>query len=232
MGMPTLSVQARSTSETPRNLRAKNTVPCVVYGNEMKNTAIQCDYNQLFKVYVKAGASTLIELDVEGKKVPSLVHDIEFDPISGRIAHVDFYAVNMKKKIEAKVPVRITGVSPAVKEEAGVLVIVRDHFTVHCLPADLPHDIEVNIDSLKAFRDTVLAGAVTLPPGVTIEESPEEVVVTVQEPRKEEVVEPVVAEGAVEGAAPVEGAEAAAIGAKPAAEAKPAAGAKAPSKKE
>lgn len=210
-----LSVQARSSDLSPRQIRAEGKVPCVVYGNEVKNTSLQCDYNQLHKAYAKAGESTLVELDMEGKKVPTIIHSIDFAPVSGRIVHVDFYAVNMKKEIEAHIPVRITGVSPAVRDSAGILVLVHDHLTVRCLPGDLPHDIEVNIDGLAAFYDNVTVGSVVLPKGVTVEGDPEAVLVTVQEPRQEEVVEaaPVAADAAAagaEGAAPAAGAEGAA----------------------
>lgn len=208
-----LSVQARSSELSARQLRVEGKVPCVVYGNEVKNTSLQCDYNQLHKAYAKAGESTLVELDMEGKKVPTIIHSIDFAPVSGRIIHVDFYAVNMKKEIEAHIPVRITGVSPAVRDNGGILVLVHDHLTVNCLPGDLPHDIEVNIDGLAEYYDNITVGSIVLPKGVTVEGDPEEVLVTVQEPRKEEVVEVAPAADAAapaDGAAPAAGAEGAA----------------------
>ena len=236
MDMVALPTLARPSKVSPRNLRREGKVPCVVYGNEVKNTTLCCEYNQLFKVYVKAGESTLVELDMAGKKIPALIHTIDFEPVSGRISHVDFYAVNMKKEIEARVPVRLTGISPAVRDEGGVIVTVYDHLTVRCLPGDLPHDIEIPIDGLLKFNDSILVSQVKIPKGVTVKETHDTLVVTVQEPRKEEVIVPVAAEVPAEGeaaagAVPAEG-EAAAPGAKPAAAgAKPAAPAK-PGKKE
>ena len=224
MDMAVLPTQARPADVSPRNLRREDKVPCVVYGNEVKNTSLCCNYNQLLKVYIKAGESTLVELDMEGKKVPVLIHTIDFEPVSGRISHVDFYAVNMKKEIEARVPVRLTGISPAVRDEGGVIITAYDHLTVRCLPADLPHDIEVPLGVLVKFDDSILVSQIIVPKGVTVKEAADTLIVTVQEPRKEEVIVPVAAAVPAEGeaaATPAEGEAAAAPGAKPAAAAKP-----------
>ena len=71
----------------------------------MKNVSLQCAYNDIYKAYASAGRSTLIDLDADGKKVPVLFHKLQFDPVSDKITHVDFYAVDMKKEIEAEVPI-------------------------------------------------------------------------------------------------------------------------------
>ncbi|PIR49491.1 50S ribosomal protein L25, partial [Candidatus Peregrinibacteria bacterium CG10_big_fil_rev_8_21_14_0_10_54_7] len=105
MDMIPLKVSARDNAFKAKVLRKSNQVPCVVYGNEVKNMSLQCGYNDLFRVYLKAGESTLVDLDFGGKNVPVLFHAVQFDPISDRITHVDFYAVDMKKEIEASVPV-------------------------------------------------------------------------------------------------------------------------------
>lgn len=178
-----LSSQQRDTTQTNNALRKSNLVPCIVYGNETDNVQIMCDYNTLFKVYAKAGESTVIDLDVNGKTLPVLIHAIDFDPVSDRIIHVDFYAVNLKKAIEANVPLHFVGVSPAVKDEGGVLVTIRDHVTVECLPRDLPHAIDVDISAMVEFDVALHVSDIIVPKGVTILDEPDTGIATVQQPR-------------------------------------------------
>lgn len=232
MDMVLLSAQARDVSVAAKAMRRNKQVPCVVYGHDVKNTPIQCDLQALHKAFVSAGESTLVQLDVAGKKVPVLFKDVSFDPVSGNVTHADFYAVNMKEEIETKVPVHVTGESPAVKDLGAILVTPVSEVTVKCLPSDLPHALEVSIASLAQFHDVLTIKDLKLPKGVKILEDEGTVLATVQEPRKEEVVIAAPAEG--EAAAGAEGAAAAAPGAEgaaPAADAKAAEGDKAEKKK-
>jgi large subunit ribosomal protein L25 len=222
-----LPVSKREASENVKTLRREGSVPGVIYGNKTANQAIKCKMKDLHVVYLKAGENTLVEIDIDGTKVPSLIHSVSFEPVSGQYEHVDFYAVDMTKKVKTHVPVVFTGESPAVKGMGGILVTVHDRVTVSCLPNDIPHQFTIDLGVLENFRDSVTIAKLGVPKGVTIEEGAETVIVTVQEPRAEEEVAPV-------GAVPGEGdAAAAADGAAPAAGADgtaPAAGAKADDK--
>lgn len=203
MEMVALTASARTPGLSAKRIRESGAVPCVVYGSEIQSMPAQCEGLALHKAFVKAGESTLVDLEMNGKKIPVLIKSITFDPVSGREVHVDFYAVNMKKEIETTVPVRFEGEAPAVKELGAIFVSAHDHVTVRCLPADLPHDLPVDISTLVAFHDTVKVADLKLPKGVTVMEGADAVLATVQEPRKEEVIETVVA-------APTEGEAAAA----------------------
>lgn len=192
-----LAAQPRSTDRTVNKLRAEGSVPCILYGNEMKNLNLQCAHKELFKAYVKAGESTIVELEIDGKKTPVLFHAIDFHPVTERILHVDFYAVNMKKEIETLVPIHCVDESPAVKDHGGVLVHTHDHVMVRCLPTNLPHALEVSIAGIKEFHDTVTVADIRKPEGVTILEEADIVLATVQEPRRAEAVEAAPAADAV-----------------------------------
>lgn len=214
-----LAVHVREPKEKVNGLRAEGTVPGIVYGN-VKNTLVKCSGKDLQNVHVRAGENTLVEVDLDGKKFPCLIHAISFDPVTSKIEHVDFYAVDMTKKVTAHVPVYITGESPAVKTQGGMIVIVHNQLEVSCLPADLPSGFTVDISTLENFHDTITVASLKVPNGVTLKNSPETVILTVQEPRKEEVIEPAPGTVPAEGTAPAEGAAPTAPGA-----ATPAAGA-------
>jgi len=222
-----LSVSTRTPAQNVKDMRKAGDVPGVMYGNTMKNTPIKCNAKELHGVYVKAGENTLVEVDVEGKKVPCLIHAIAFDPVTSAYEHIDLYAVDMTKKVTTRVPVVFQGECPAVKNHGGVLLTVHSELEVTCLPSDIPESFIIDLTVLENLRDSVTVAKLKVPEGVVITQSPETAIVIVQEPRKEEVIEVVGAPGA-------EGAQAAAgatPGAALAAGAPAAADAKAPAKK-
>lgn len=206
----TLQAASRTAEDNVKDLRRQNRVPGIVYGN-IENAMLHFDEVTLKKVYQKAGESTLVELEVEGKKVPVLFHSIDADPVSDRMIHVDFYAVNMKKEVEADVHIRFEGESPAVVDKSAILVTALDTVTVRCLPANLPHDLPVDLSKLDDFDTTITVADIVVPEGVEILNDKEDVIAIAQEPREEVEEEPVVAEAA-EGATAEGGAEGAAAG--------------------
>ncbi len=206
MDMVRLSTASRDSSVTSRQARRGGQVPCVVYGNNVENESFQCEVVALTKAYTKAGESTLVELDVNGKKLPVLFHEVAFDPMTDLISHVDFYAVDMNKEVETDVAIHFEDDAPAVKE-GGILVTTLDAVTVRCLPKNLPHNLPVSLSSLVAMDSQLTVAAIKAPAGVTILAEPDTVVALIQEPRPEEVVEAAPAADAA--AATAEGAPAA-----------------------
>ena len=210
MDMITLSASARDLGMKSSKLRRSGVVPCVVYGSVDGNLHVQCQERDLHKAFAKAGESTLVELEMDGKKIPVLFKDVTLDPVSDREMHADFYAVNMKQEIETSVPVRFEGESPAVKDQAAIFVVAHDTVRVRCLPADLPHQLTANIAALANFHDVLTVKDLQVPAKVKVMDDESTVIATVQEPRAEEVIVPVVtpeaAAAGTEGAASAEGA--------------------------
>jgi large subunit ribosomal protein L25 len=209
MQMVALQASARSKELSARALRKTGQVPCVLYGNNVQNSTLQCEENAIRRAYEKAGESTLVELEVQGKKIPVLIHALALDPVTDRFEHVDFYAVDMTKQVETHVKIRLDGESPAVKNLAAILVTPLDRVTVRCLPSNLPREVTASLSTLVEIHDSLTVADITVPEGVTIIESPTTVIATVQEQRAEEVVvAPVAADAAAtaDGAVPAEGA--------------------------
>lgn len=193
MDMVALQASARAKDAHIKQMRRAGHVPAIIYGNKADNILIHCEEVSLKKAYTKAGESTLVELDLGEKKLPVLFHAVDFDPVSDRFIHVDFYAVDMKKKVTAEVHIRFEGESPAVKEHGAILVTALHEVEVECLPADLPHDLAIDIAGLKEFRDTLTVANIIVPKGVKILTPAESVIAIAQQPREEEKVEEVVA---------------------------------------
>jgi large subunit ribosomal protein L25 len=120
--------------------------------------------------------------------------------------HVDFLQVDLKEKVEAEVPVELTGESPAEKEAIGTVVQYLNEIKVEALPMDLPEKFIVDTSALSEVDQAILVKDLSVDRSkVDIKTEAEEIVVKVEPPQKEEVVEtPIVAVGA-EGAVPAEG---------------------------
>ncbi len=177
--MITLNAQKRSKADKLDEIRKNGMIPAVVYGAGVENTPISVPAIDFKKVYKQAGETTAITLNIDGKTVSALIHDIQLDPIRGFALHVDFLAVDMKKTIHAHVPLEFTGVSEAVKSGAGVLVKVLHELEVVSLPAEMPHSLAVDISKLATLDDNVFASDIVLPKGVSLVGDQHEVVAAV-----------------------------------------------------
>jgi large subunit ribosomal protein L25 len=182
-----------------KQLRAEGYVPAVLYGSKIKSTPIQIASKPLQKALAQAGGNTLISLQVGDKKpVLALAREVQRDTLRHHILHADFYQVVMTEKITVEVPLVFVGDAPAVKD-GGILVHGLDAVEVQCLPADVPHSIEVDLSSLTEFHSRVAVADLHLPPAVTMLSEPESLVAHIEAPRKaeeeeeEEVVEEAVA---------------------------------------
>ncbi len=174
-------------------LRKKGLIPAVLYGYKTKPLLLEVNYTDFSKIFEKVGESTLLKLEIEGledekekKERTVLIYDISRDPVTDKFNHIDFYQVRMDKPITTEVSLVFEGEAPAVKELDGVLVKNISHLEVKALPANLPHELKVNISSLKTFDDIIHVKDIEVPEGVEILANPDEVVALVTPPRTEE----------------------------------------------
>lgn len=174
------------TGRKVKAIRRAGFVPAVVYGRGLEPLIIQVPLKDFEKVYTEAGESTLVYLDVDSQSYPTIIHDVVKDPISDSLQHADFYKVRLDEKIHAKIPLNFVGESPAVKELAGILVKNVSELEVEGLPQDLPHDIKVDISSLKEFKDQILVKDLKISDKIVIEAKPEDIITLIQEPISEE----------------------------------------------
>jgi len=169
-----------------KTLRKKGLLPAVVYGEGIASQSIVIPALQFERAHAKAGESTLITLDVDGKLYNVLIQDIAHDVLTGAPIHADFYAVRMDKVLRAKVPVEFTGEAPAVKSDAGVLVKVAHELEVEALPKDLPHSLKADLSILMTLGSRMRVKDIVSPAGVIIIAEPEETIALVEAPRSEE----------------------------------------------
>ena len=184
------TIVAKERKEAVEDIRSHGGIPGVVYGPEMTAISISMPYHDFEVLYNTAGESNLIDLSIAGNASPVkvLVQDVQYNPITGRVIHVDFRQINMKREMKAPVQIIFVGEAPAVKGLGGTLVKALSVLNVKCLPQDLVGSIEVDISRLKTFADAIRIADITLPSGITISDSPDTTIAKVLAPLTEDQI--------------------------------------------
>jgi large subunit ribosomal protein L25 len=198
-----------------RRMRADGRLPAIVYGGENDPRCIevnQHDFELLLQHH--RSESMILDLEVDGKKsFKVLLKDVQHDPVSGDVQHIDFVEVSMTKVMRVNVPTKLVGEPVGVSQAGGILEHLLREVTVECLPTDLMEEIEIDVAALE-IGDIIQVGDLQVGDKIKITTDAGIAVASVAAPRLEET--PVVEEGE-EGAEVAEG-EAGAEGEAPAAE--------------
>jgi len=152
-----------------RRLRAKGTIPAVLYGGatvdgKPQATPIAVDPKALMDILRgESGVNTLIGLAVGGEEVKVLMREYQVDPLTRRLLHADFYRIAMDKMLVVKVPVTVKGEAKGIKQQGGLLDIVHREIEVECLPSNIPEHIEVDVTELMLGQAIRLRDVATSP---------------------------------------------------------------------
>jgi large subunit ribosomal protein L25 len=178
--LPATTREVRGSHNKP--LRRQGQVPAVLYGHNVEPRAIVAEARLLHRVWMRAGRTQLVDLTVDGGRAQKvLVREMQLDPRTNRPIHADFFAVNLKEKLTAEVPVVLTGESPAVVDaKVGTLQQLVTTLRVECLPSDLPAQFSVDVSGLTEIDQGVHVREIVLPEGVALVHiDPDELVVKV-----------------------------------------------------
>jgi len=206
MELLVLEAKIRNVDGKAKELRAQNLIPAVCYGRGFKNHSLEVGYQAFRKVFKETGSSQVLNLSIDGQKIPVLVHEVGYNPMTDRFDHIDFLQIDMKIMVTAMVPVEVEGLSPAIKNFNAVVTIVKQEIEVKCLPMDIPHEIKIDVSKLENPGDSFHISDLNLGDKVEILDDPETTLVSisvVEEFKEEEVLVPedLKAETAAEGEA-------------------------------
>ena len=182
-----------------RVLRREGRMPAVLYGPKTEPVLLSVDIKEFETIIKKSSVGqALLNLVIQnGKEItkPAMVKELQTNPVNGNLLHVDFYEIDMQRKIRVMVPVTTTGKSVGV-ELGGLLQIVRREIEVFCLPTDIPEAFEVDITDLD-IGDSVHVEDISLGENVEIQSDVNFTVVTILAPKlvEEEVEEEEEVEG-------------------------------------
>ena len=187
--MPVLKARARK-KEKANALRKEGFIPAVVYGPTIESMALAIGEKDLQSLFSKITRSSRIDLSIkDGKKANKLdvfVKAIQYDPITDKPVHVDFYHPDVGHPLKLHVPLKVVGESPGVKA-GGVLNVLFRTVRVHGLPKDIPHLVTADVSELEVgealrVRDLDFGKVEPLL-------QPERALVTVVAPRRVEIIE-------------------------------------------
>ncbi len=180
--MATVKAQPRDLRARPKALRRRGLVPVVVYGAHLDPVHVVIEQEALQRLFAKVTRSTAVELEVTGgEQYHVFLKDIQLDPLTDRPIHVDMYVPERGRTLEMPVPVRLTGVSPGVKD-GGLLETLHEYIGVRARASKMPPYIEVDISSL-GLNDSLLVEDLPWGEGAEPMVPPDAAVVTVISPR-------------------------------------------------
>jgi large subunit ribosomal protein L25 len=192
--MPTqLELQAEPRSvlgKHVRRLRREGIVPANIYGHGASR-AIQAPLRALEHVLAHGGRTGIIAISVDGESQTALMKEVQREPRSGKILHIEFRAVSMEEEVTSVVPLRFVGESSAVTKLDGVMTHPRSEVHITARAGDLPDVIEVDVSALDELDAAIHVSDLPSSSRYKIVDAPEEVLAMVQPPKveAEEVVE-------------------------------------------
>jgi large subunit ribosomal protein L25 len=179
----------------------KGMAPAVIYGPGKEPEMLSVNTRDLGKILKHSKTiQVLLTLHMEGgESRPAMLKDLQMDPVTHEVLHVDFYEIDPKRKIRMMVPVEPKGKAAGV-EMGGMLQVVRRELEVLCLPGEIPDAIEVDVTPLE-IGGSVHVSEIPLDENVEIPTDVDFTVVTClgkMKEEEEEVEEEEVEEGAEE----------------------------------
>jgi len=213
-----VEVHDRSTfgKNAARRMRRDGRVPAVVYGLGMDPFPVAVAPRRVETVLrLETGVNTIFKLSLGGKEGNRavMIREIQRDPITEAMIHIDFVRVDLDKTVQVQVPLLLEGTPEGVRE-GGVVDLLHRTIHIESLPANIPDGLHYDISSFDIGRQ-LSVGELTAPEGVTILD-PDDLVLAsvhvpkiVEEPTEEEAEEVIEGEAAApEGdAAPAEAGE-------------------------
>lgn len=177
-------------------LRRQGILPGIIYGrlkkDQIEPLAIQLDLHEVSQTIKRLTGSSLVTLEVEGKKYPAILREVQRDIIYGTLRHVDFMAVSMSEKLQTAVPIELIGQAPAELNFSAVVVTGVSVVDIECLPQDLPDRIEVDATLLVDIDSAIYVRDLNLSENIEILTDPDELIAGVtyvaveEEPEAEE----------------------------------------------
>jgi large subunit ribosomal protein L25 len=171
-----------------RQARMRGLIPAVVYGGGKDSVPIQLNRKSFVEMMKKAPSENpifLLKLSDTGQERHAMIRDMQRNPVSRQVIHIDFQRIEMTDKVRVTVPVELTGIAYGVRVEGGLVDFVVREVHIECLPGDIPNHLELDVTELHAGQHAA-AKDFKLPDGVTLLDDPERVILSVVHARTEE----------------------------------------------
>jgi large subunit ribosomal protein L25 len=134
-----------------RRVRVEGKIPAVVYGAGQDAVAVSVDPKVITRIlHSESGHNTIFDLNVDGSgQVKAMIVDWQYEPIKGKLLHIDLKRIAMDKVMRVSVPVQLVGTPVGVKSQGGIMEHVLREVEIECLPADIPSHIDVDVSGVE-----------------------------------------------------------------------------------
>ncbi|MCU1399730.1 MAG: rplY [Acidimicrobiales bacterium] len=180
MSQTTLVAQTGRETGSPasRRLRSADLIPGVIYGQGMAPVSLAVGRRDLrLALSGPAGFNTVLSLEVDGKKYPAVIKDVQRHPVKRNVSHIDFLQINMKELLTVSVPLHLEGEAKAVMAQGGLVDPAVDTIEVECTPDNMPNAFTVDISDMQP-GDVIRLSELPMPAGVTALGDPDMAIVT------------------------------------------------------
>ncbi len=172
-----------------RRLRRNGMVPIILYGAKDVNVPLTLDKKDIFQILrSESGENTVFEVTFNSETRNAMIKDLQRNPVTDEIIHVDLIQIALDKVVRVSVPVVTVGDAIGVKTEGGFVDFITREIEVECLPKDIPEQIEIDISELH-LRQSFKVEEAVLPDEIKLISDPEAILVHIEEPSKEEEIE-------------------------------------------
>ena len=183
------------TGKKVKTLRNQNVIPMNMFGYGITSQALQCELSQLNKILPVAGTNIPITITIDGDSSGNsenicFVRNLQWDPISDKLLHVDLYQIDTSRTVTIEVPITLIGISDAIINMGGTLIQPVASVTVQGLPLDIPTEFVLDITVLDGFDKSISITDITTDDSITLMNPEDQMLARVLPPRIEE--EPVV----------------------------------------
>lgn len=150
-----------------RKLRATGRIPGVLYGPDHEPVTLSVDPDALTEIFKQTqDRNTIVQLQVEGDTVPTLVREVQRHPLTRELLHVDFYRVSPEREVEVMVPLRTQG-RPRGAVLGGRVRLIRRELRARCRFDRIPSDFTVDVTPMQ-IGDMIKVSQVRPPEGVQV----------------------------------------------------------------
>ncbi len=165
----TAELREASNKGAAREIRRNGKIPAVLYG-EGDPKAVSVDAKDWATRFKHVSGNMIVTLKVAGAEHHVLIKDMQEDILSGRVNHIDFYAIHAGQKLHTQVPIHLEGTPMGVRE-GGILEQKIETLEIICLPKDLPSVFTVDVSKL-AVGESIHVGALDIPDTVELRVDP------------------------------------------------------------
>ncbi len=168
-------------------LRRRGQVPVHLYGGEKESLALQTTYAELRRLLPRIGRNIPVSISIDGSDSEDIcfVREVQRDPVTDEVIHVDFLRTDVRRRVRADVPVILEGTAPAVSLMGGTLIQNMLTVSVEALPLDMPPALHVDVRPLVDFDTTIHVSDIAIGEGLSVVSTGDDLVARVAAPRVE-----------------------------------------------